>query len=78
MINYGVKHLKLQGRGENVPYFVNAINLATQMFNFDGSNSILMNSVLRDRLIIEYSRFHSFVDPTSLWHFDNDILGLYY
>ncbi len=78
LINAGVRHIKLQGRGENVPFIINGINIASQIFNFDGANSFLLNSILRDRLIIEYARFHSFVDNLDKWYFPNNLLGLNY
>lgn len=78
LIENGVVHLKLQGRGESVPYIINMINLASQMFNFDGPNSILLNSVLRDKLIIEYSKFSSFIDTNGIWNFNSSTSGLNY
>lgn len=78
LIKNGVRHIKLQGRGDPVPYYITAINLTSQMFNFDGPNSILLHSLFRDELVKEYSKFQKFVDPEGLWRFNSNISGLQY
>lgn len=78
LIKNGVRHIKLQGRGEHVSYLRTVINLISQMFNLDGANGILLQSLLIDELIKEYSKFQKFVDPEGLWRFNSNISGLQY
>ncbi len=70
-----MKQFKLQGRGENVPYLINAINLATQIFNFDGSNHIIIERLVY-ALRIEYNKFCNFVDKDRQWSFQNATSGI--
>lgn len=76
LINAGVRQLKLQGRGEAVPYMVNAFTLASQIFNFDGPNMFLFQTLI-EKLRQEYSRFFSIIDKERDWYFPDSDLGLF-
>lgn len=69
LVNLGVRHLKIQGRGENIPYVTNMFNIANQIFNFDGYNSILV-FLLMLSLKEEYQKFCTDKDWKKYWRFD--------
>ena len=69
LVDLGVRHLKIQGRGENIPYVTNMFNIANQIFNFDGYNSILV-FLLMESLKEEYQKFCADKDLKKYWEFD--------
>lgn len=76
LIEYGVRHLKLQGRGEKVSHLRNTFFLASQIFNFDGANNLFAIMLMNDALRNEYKKFSAIVDPQGLWNFQNSSEGL--
>ena len=76
LIKYGVKHLKLQGRGEKVSLLKNTFFLGSQIFNFDGANNLFAIMLINEALKNEYNKFKAIVDPTGLWYFQNANEGL--
>lgn len=76
MVKQGVRHLKLQGRGEGVSYLFNTLLLASQIFNFDGANNLFAIMLANEELKKEYNRFKAIVDPNGLWEFENANAGL--
>lgn len=70
LINAGVKQLKLQGRGDNIPYLVHLYNLSSQIFNNDGANSIINHKFLYEKFKLESIRFNSLVDIDKKWQFE--------
>lgn len=71
LIKSGVKHLKLQGRGDNIPYIVHLYNLSSQIFNNDGANAIINHRFLYEKFKLELIRFNSLVDINKKWQFQN-------
>lgn len=69
LVDLGVRHLKIQGRGENIPYVTNMFNIANQIFNFDGYNSVLV-FLLMLSLKEEYQKFCTDKDWKKYWKFD--------
>lgn len=76
LIKHGVKHLKLQGRGEEVSYLLNTFLLTSQMFNFDGPNNVFLIMLLNESLKNEYNKFKAIVDKDGLWDFPTASSGL--
>lgn len=74
LIASGVKQLKLQGRGEPVPYFENAVLLGSQIFNFDGSNIFMLTL---PNMVIEADRFYSIVDMEKQWYYKDAFVGFH-
>lgn len=68
LVNNGVKHLKIQGRGENTPFITNMFNIANQIFNYDGYNSILVYHLM-ESLKEEYQKFCADDDWKKYWQF---------
>lgn len=76
MVKNGVKHLKLQGRGEGVPHLINTLLLASQIFNFDGANNLFAIMLANEGVKTEYNKFRAIVDPNGLWDFANATEGI--
>lgn len=74
LIDAGVKQLKLQGRGEPVPYFEHAVLLGSQIFNFDGPNIFMLTL---PNLVIEADRFYSIVDTEKQWYYKDAFVGFH-
>ena len=62
ILNAGVRNLKLQGRGEDVPYLSTLIGLSSQIMRFDGPNNILIKKVLPEKLNIELEHFDNMIN----------------
>lgn len=73
LVKSGVKHLKLQGRGEPVPYYENAVHLAIEMFNLEGPNIFLLNP---DNLTQSSKIFYQEVDKERQWYYKDAFIGL--
>lgn len=74
LIKAGVRQLKLQGRGEPVPYFENAMLLASQMFNMEGPNLFMINI---HTMMAETDRFYSIVDNEKQWYYKEAFAGFH-
>lgn len=66
LVDAGVKNLKLQGRGEPVPYQNMLMLLASQMFNFDGPNYVFLEYLI-NRIPDELQKFRTLVDTENKW-----------
>jgi len=68
LIDAGVKHLKLQGRGEPIPYQNSLFLLASQIFNFDGPNFVFLEYLI-NKLPDELKKFQALVDTDNKWSY---------
>jgi hypothetical protein len=73
LVKSGVKYLKLQGRGEPIPYYENAVQLLVNMFNLEGPNAFLLNV---NNLVLEINRFYREVDTERLWYYEGAFDGV--
>ena len=74
LIDSGVRQLKLQGRGEPVPYFEQSVLLGSQIFNYDGANIFMINI---HNLMAEADRFYSLVDNEKKWFYKDAFNGFH-
>lgn len=66
LVDAGVKHLKLQGRGEPIQWQKMLFLLASQMFNFDGPNYVFLEHLI-NILPDEFEKFKVLVDQENKW-----------
>ena len=71
----GVKQLKLQGRGEPVPYYEHALGLAIHMFNMEGPNIFMTNI---NNMMRETDNFYAMVDPERQWYYPDALVGFHF
>ena len=74
LVDSGVRQLKLQGRGEPIPYFEQAMLLGSQIFNYDGSNIFMLTL---PNMMIEADRFYSIVDRERQWFYKEAFAGFH-